>query len=81
MHVKNIEKIEEGLYELESMSCPSCTLTAKVRVSGEKVYLMHNGGNISQVLEGESRDVAERFITGICGDCWESFWAPHKGGK
>jgi hypothetical protein len=81
MHVRNIEKISEGLYELESLACPSCTLTVKVRVSGESVYLMHQGANISRVLENETLDVMERFITGICGDCWESFWAPHKGGK
>ena len=81
MNVKNIEKIREGLYELESISCPSCRDTVKVRVAGEKVFLMHRGGKISEVLDGESRDVMERFITGICGECWEDFWAPHKGGK
>jgi len=81
MHVKSIEKVEEGLYDLESLDCPSCKQTVKVRVTGDKVYLMHNGGNISHVLEGESLDVAERFITGICGDCWDGFWSPHKGVK
>lgn len=78
MHVKKVEKIREGLYEIESLDCPSCKQSAMVRLSGEKIYLMNQGANISLVLEGESRDVAERFITGLCGDCWESFWSAHK---
>lgn len=61
-------------YSVSSLPCPTCDSVATVVISPEKLFLYNQGGYIQDVLSDFSADVRERFITGTCGECWDSMF-------
>ena len=77
MQLVNIKKITEGLYSVESLPCPQCTVTLTMTViSGEQLYAYHNGAQIHEVLPELSPETRERFISGVCPPCWDKMFSP-----
>lgn len=74
MKIKEINKIEEGLYEVSSDPC-YCGEVAVVQISGEKLFAYHQGAMVQEVLEGYSADVRESFVSGMCPKHFKQFCA------
>ena len=74
MLYETIQKKEEGTYYLTSVNCPDCETALTIEVPSQNVFLMNQGGLVTSVLPDEPADVRERFISGICGDCWNNLF-------
>ncbi len=73
MHVTQIEKIEEGRYNVTSLLCIECHTTETIEVSSKWVFDLHQGGSGSELLPSPeySMGLRERFITGLCDKDWQ----------
>lgn len=67
----NPMKVMEGNYVVTSHPCPICGTTKTVRISSDKLYAYNQGALAQQVLSDYDADTRERFISGICGGCWD----------
>jgi Zn ribbon nucleic-acid-binding protein len=72
MKISNLEKIEEGRYAVTSAVCPECNTAETIEVSSKWVFDMNRGGRVSELLPTPQHSMAtrERFISGLCGVCW-----------
>ena len=79
MQLININKIEEGLYSVESLACPMCAKKEMLQVTGAQLYAYHNKALIHEVLPEVSPETRERFISGVCPPCWDDLmYIPEK---
>lgn len=74
MKMQNITKVQEGLYTVESLPCPSCNETTTLEITGQSLFLYHKGDLVDNVLKGWPLSTRERFITGYCPVCWDAMW-------
>lgn len=74
MELRNITKVVEGTYKVDSLPCPNCQDTLTIELDGANVFLYHRGASSEEVLEHLSLDDRERFISGYCGPCWDEVW-------
>ncbi len=74
MMFARLVKKEEGLYNLTSVECPSCNSHLTIEISGESAFLLNQNALIQNVLPDQTLDVRERFISGICGTCWDTMF-------
>jgi hypothetical protein len=74
--LNNITKVKEGLYKVQSKSCPECS-AAPITVELDSQYLFryHQGALIQEVLPQLDRDARERFASGYCTPCWSALFA------
>jgi len=63
-------KVMEGNYVVTSHACPMCGETKTVAITGDELFAYNQGAYAQQVLSRFDADVRERFISGICGECW-----------
>lgn len=61
-------------YQVESLPCPHCNTTVTITITPQQLYAFNQGGKIQDVLPDVSLDVRERFMTGICGPCWNKIF-------
>lgn len=71
MKIVKIEKIGEDEYLATSPECPDCGEDTTVTMTGGKVFAYRNGMMAHEVFPDLSAGMRERFISGICPDCWE----------
>ena len=57
-------------YFVTSHACPMCGTTDTVIVTPEELFAYNQGSMVQQVLSRFDADIRERFISGICGECW-----------
>jgi len=72
----DISKIQERLYSVTSLPCPHCNTTVTLEITGEQLWQYNNNFSIQDVLHNIDIPVRERFMTGICGDCWDKLFNP-----
>jgi L-lactate utilization protein LutB len=81
MQLLNITKVVEGedaynAYMVSSLPCPDCKQVLTVKLPAQRLFYYNQGASISEVFpESEmSDDDRERFITGLCGPCWDKLF-------
>ncbi len=71
MKFARLVKKDEGVYTLTSVQCPGCETRLTLDISSDKVFAMNQGALVTEVIGDQTPDVRERFISGICGSCWD----------
>tara|TARA_B110000503_G_C6906558_1_gene312883 strand:- start:335 stop:586 length:252 start_codon:yes stop_codon:yes gene_type:complete len=75
--LNKITKNEELNYFVSSLPCPNCDSVLSLEITPDKLYAYNQGAYAQDVLSAYDADTRERFITGICGTCWnEMFGEP-----
>lgn len=74
MELRNITKVEEGTYAVDSLPCPECNTVLTVEVDSTSVFLYHQGASIEAVLSDLNDDEREQFISGYCEPCWDNLF-------
>lgn len=72
----DVTKIKEQLYSVTSLPCPHCNTTVTLEITSEQLWQYNNNFSIQDVLHNIDVPVRERFMTGICGDCWDKLFNP-----
>ena len=70
----DVTKIQEQKYSVTSLPCPHCNTTVTLKITGEQLWQYNNNFSIQDVLHDIDIPVRERFMTGICGDCWDKLF-------
>lgn len=58
-------------YVVSSQPCPMCNDVLSIAITPESLFLYNQGANVQTVLVNYPPAIRERFMTGICGDCWD----------
>lgn len=61
-------------YKVKSKACPSCGDSITILITPEALFAYNQGGYVQDVLKGFTPECRERFVSGICGDCWNSMF-------
>lgn len=69
--LNNPMKVMEGNYVVTSNPCPMCGETKTVAITGDKLFAYNQGAMAQDVLSAYDADIRERFISGICENCWD----------
>jgi hypothetical protein len=72
----DVSKIQEQKYSVTSIPCPYCNTTITLEITGAQLWLYNNNASIQEVLHDIDISVRERFMTGICGPCWDNMFNP-----
>lgn len=75
MLYSKIKKISNVRYIITSSPCPSCGSIIEIEIDEEGFSQLNQGKDINSVAPELHYSVAERFMSGICGDCWDKLWA------
>jgi hypothetical protein len=74
--LNNIEKSPSlDYYKVDSLPCPNCNDVLTLSLFPDEVFNYNQGGYAQNVLSRYDADVRERFISGMCGDCWSAMFA------
>jgi|LauGreDrversion4_2_1035121.scaffolds.fasta_scaffold1192979_2 hypothetical protein len=73
MVIRQIEKIEEGLYQISSPFC-ECGSTLSIGITGEQLFAYNQGELTHNVLPNRTPAEREQFISGTCPECWKSLF-------
>jgi hypothetical protein len=66
----NPMKVMNERYVVTSLPCPACKETQTVSISSSQLFAYHQGGYAQDVLKDYDAGVRERFISGMCNDCF-----------
>lgn len=69
--LNNITKNDELNYFVTSMPCPNCSEVQVVEITPSQLYAYNQGAMAQDVLFDYEASIRERFISGICDECWE----------
>jgi len=69
-----IKTADFSAYVVTSLPCPSCNESISIEIAPEKLFLYNQGGYVQEVLSDFDVDTRERFITGTCGECWDTMF-------
>ena len=61
-------------YYVQSLDCPMCGYATTAFVTSQQMWEYNQGGYAHDVLSAYDADVRERFISGICGECWNNLF-------
>lgn len=61
-------------YKVTSNICAGCSESVTITITPEQLYAYNQGGYAQDVLPEVPVDERERFISGICGDCWQTLF-------
>jgi len=70
----NPVKTLNGSYVVTSHPCPTCNETQNVAITSDKLFAYRQGAYAQTVLSDFDADVRERFISGVCGVCWNEMF-------
>ncbi len=73
MVIRQIQKIEEGLYQISSPFC-ECGKSLEIRITGEQLFAYNQGALTHNVLTDRTPAEREQFISGTCPECWKSLF-------
>ena len=62
-------------YFVHSHDCPVCHTSATVVITPEQLYAYNQGAYAQEVMSDYDPAITERFITGLCGECWSSLFS------
>jgi hypothetical protein len=62
-------------YTVTSHPCPTCKETTSVRITPSELYSYNQGAYAQDVLRHYSSVTRERFISGMCGPCWNELYS------
>jgi len=62
-------------YFVDSHDCPVCHTSATVVITPEQLYAYNQGAYAQEVMSDYDPAITERFITGLCGECWSSLFS------
>jgi hypothetical protein len=62
-------------YTVTSHPCPTCKETTSVRITPSELYAYNQGAYAQDVLRHYSSVTRERFISGMCGPCWNELYS------
>jgi hypothetical protein len=62
-------------YTVTSHPCPTCKETTSLKITPDKLYAYNQGAYAQDVLSNYEPDVRERFISGMCGPCWNELYS------
>jgi hypothetical protein len=69
--LNNIRKTDDlSGYYVDSHPCPICGDALTIYLSSSEVFHYHQGGYAQDVISRVPPAWRERFISGICEDCW-----------
>jgi len=68
--LNNITKNEELNYLVSSLPCPACKGMETIEITPDKLYAYNQGAMAQDVLFGYDAGTRERFISGMCNDCF-----------
>lgn len=57
--------------KIKTLSCPICGSVTEVEVSGQQLALLLSGEHIQRVFPDMDAGLRERFISGMCPECWD----------
>lgn len=66
----NPMKVMNERYVVTSLPCPDCGTTKTVSISSEQLFAYNQGGYAQDVLKDYDAGIRERFISGMCNDCF-----------
>lgn len=67
----NIRKTDDLQgYMVDSKPCPTCQKSVTVFIEKGDLWKYNQGAYVQDVLWQYDVDTRERFVTGICGPCW-----------
>ncbi len=72
MRYSKIEKATNGKFLLTSAACIGCGSTTSIEIDDEAKIKVELGKNINDIAPELKSGIAERFISGICPDCWDT---------
>jgi len=72
--LNNPTKVVEGTYTVTSHDCPTCGDNTTILITGDKLYAYNQGAYVQEVLSEYPAEIRERFISGICDNCWNSMF-------
>ena len=61
-------------YYVQSLDCPMCGYSMTAFVTSQQMFAYNQGAYIQDVLPTYSPDERERFMSGICGECWNQMF-------
>ena len=70
-----IKSADLSAYVVTSQPCPTCNEVLSIEITPESLFLYNNGANVQTVLVNYPPAIRERFMTGICGTCWDSMFS------
>jgi hypothetical protein len=62
-------------YVVTSPACPECGEQVSIKITPEKLFAYNQGAYAQTVLSEYPDDVRERFISGVCGPCWDNLFS------
>jgi hypothetical protein len=68
--LNNITKNEELNYLVSSFPCPDCGTIETIEITPDKLYAYNQGAYCQDVLKDYDAGIRERFISGMCNDCF-----------
>lgn len=57
--------------KIKTKNCPMCGQYSVVEATGHQVALLHSGELIQRIFPEMDAGLRERFISGICPECWD----------
>jgi len=70
----NPVKTLNGSYVVTSHPCPMCADTQNIAITSDKLFAYHQGALVQNVLFNFDAATRERFVSGVCGPCWDSMF-------
>ena len=74
MQITAISKITEGEYRVTSLPCPQCKGAMRLDITGDKLFLYHQGGFVQDVFPNQPLEIRERFLSGYCQPCFDELF-------
>lgn len=62
------------MIKVKSLNCPHCGDTETIELTEPEWDSLRKRDYVQDALSRFPPDVRERFITGICGDCWNKIF-------
>ncbi len=60
---------------IQTLPCPQCKSVAVYYVTLEQYNKFNNGERVQNAFPDLNADQRERFITGICSNCWNDMFS------
>lgn len=60
--------------KVKSKNCPMCGKNTEIEITDQQYQAIKNGELIQFAIENYPPEVRERFISGICPECWKNIF-------